>query len=168
MGIRLAEKNQFLLPFPSLPFPSLSFPILPYLLPVTPAFPFVPPVVPFFLRHFAGTQVPPSTAASLQIACCASMFNDIISCNNTASMASAASPSLQLLEQKCLLREVVSRNGVQKNVHVVVKNAPFTVRVGLSRSCSSQLSLKQVTFDVALLYDVDQQGVKKKSGLFEA
>lgn len=77
-------------------------------------------------------------------------------------MASAASPSLQLLEQKCLLREVVSRNGVQKNVHVVVKNAPFTVRVGLSRSCSSQLSLKQVTFDVALLYDVDQQGVKKR------
>jgi len=41
----------------------------------------------------------------------------------------STSGSLLVVKQTCLTEQVYTTNGVQKNVHVVVKNQPFTVDV---------------------------------------
>jgi len=64
---------------------------------------------------------------------------------------------LQVLKQTSPNQERVSCNGLQKTVHVVVKNAPFTVQIGLINSMfmGQILDLNHFTFDCILLYDTD-------------
>lgn len=64
---------------------------------------------------------------------------------------------LQLLKQTSPTQEKVTCNGMQKTVHVVVKNAPFNVHIGLvSNTFMGQLlDLNHFTYDCVLLYDSD-------------
>jgi len=73
-------------------------------------------------------------------------------------------PSLLLLKQTSLAEDTVTKNGVQKNVHVVVKNSPFCVTFGFNPSSSSSSSsalpdgvvnLHKYNLEVKLLYDSD-------------
>jgi hypothetical protein len=58
---------------------------------------------------------------------------------------------LIITEQTCLLEEKFSKNGVQKNVHVVVKNTPFTITVvSLDKQA---INFTQFSADVQLVYD---------------
>lgn len=57
---------------------------------------------------------------------------------------------LVILEQTCLLEEKFSKNGVQKNVHVVVKNNPFVVTLAL---VDKHINFHRVSVDVQLVYD---------------
>jgi hypothetical protein len=58
---------------------------------------------------------------------------------------------LVIAEQTCLLEEKFSKNGVQKNVHVVVKNTPFTITLVLLDKQS--INFNQFSADVQLVYD---------------
>eukprot|EP00026_Physarum_polycephalum_P007920 Phypoly_transcript_07991.p1 GENE.Phypoly_transcript_07991~~Phypoly_transcript_07991.p1 ORF type:complete len:371 (+),score=73.85 Phypoly_transcript_07991:117-1229(+) len=58
---------------------------------------------------------------------------------------------LIIAEQTCLLEEKFSKNGVQKNVHVVVKNTPFTITLALLDKQS--INFNQFSADVQLVYD---------------
>jgi hypothetical protein len=57
---------------------------------------------------------------------------------------------LVIIEQTCLLEEKFSKNGVQKNVHVVVKNNPFMVTLALM---DKHINFHRVSVDVQLVYD---------------
>lgn len=57
---------------------------------------------------------------------------------------------LVIIEQTCLLEEKFSKNGVQKNVHVVVKNNPFTLTLAL---VDKHFNFNQVSADIQLVYD---------------
>ncbi|KAF2075675.1 hypothetical protein CYY_002988 [Polysphondylium violaceum] len=72
---------------------------------------------------------------------------------------SSASPNLlncttnkriSITQQTCLVEEKFSKNGVQKNVHVVVKNNPFILTLTL---LDSSLNFHQLTPEVQLVYD---------------
>jgi hypothetical protein len=61
---------------------------------------------------------------------------------------------LVIAEQTCLLEEKFSKNGVQKNVHVVVKNTPFTITlVLLDKQVNPMINFNNFTADVQLVYD---------------
>jgi len=64
--------------------------------------------------------------------------------------------SLIILEQSSLSEDKFSKNGELKNVHVVVKNNPFFVRLGLeSNDPLVDLDFDMVSVDVQLCYDCD-------------
>lgn len=57
---------------------------------------------------------------------------------------------IAITEQTCLLEEKFSKNGVQKNVHVVVKNNPFVLTIAL---LDKQLNFNEMSADIQLVYD---------------
>jgi hypothetical protein len=63
-----------------------------------------------------------------------------------------------ILKQTSPFEERVTRNGIQRDIHVVIKNSPFVVQIGLSRNC--EIDLNHIAFDCSLLYDTDgEKGV---------
>lgn len=64
---------------------------------------------------------------------------------------------LVLLRQNSLSIEQVYKNGISKKVHVVVKNHPFLIQVGLVSSVweGQKLDLNRYTMDARLVYDND-------------
>eukprot|EP01089_Gocevia_fonbrunei_P022569 TRINITY_DN9168_c0_g1_i3.p1 TRINITY_DN9168_c0_g1~~TRINITY_DN9168_c0_g1_i3.p1 ORF type:complete len:167 (-),score=10.75 TRINITY_DN9168_c0_g1_i3:8-508(-) len=67
-------------------------------------------------------------------------------------------PELRLLRQTSTTQETISKNGLQKNVHVVVKNTPFVIELCLTQSLivnNQVVDLRQLGLDVQLLYDCD-------------
>eukprot|EP01103_Thecamoeba_quadrilineata_P014624 TRINITY_DN439_c0_g1_i2.p1 TRINITY_DN439_c0_g1~~TRINITY_DN439_c0_g1_i2.p1 ORF type:complete len:414 (-),score=81.56 TRINITY_DN439_c0_g1_i2:37-1278(-) len=71
-------------------------------------------------------------------------------------------PPIQLLKQTSSSQERISINGLQKSVHVVVKNAPFLVQIALTSQhfMNQMVNLNNFTFDAVLLYDSDSQQEK--------
>eukprot|EP01104_Vermistella_antarctica_P017194 TRINITY_DN6055_c0_g1_i1.p1 TRINITY_DN6055_c0_g1~~TRINITY_DN6055_c0_g1_i1.p1 ORF type:complete len:441 (+),score=109.02 TRINITY_DN6055_c0_g1_i1:195-1517(+) len=66
--------------------------------------------------------------------------------------------SLQIIEHDAIGRERFARNGVMKDVHVVVKNHPFRVKIQLAGSLlpnGSTILPHQIGLEVSLLYDTD-------------
>eukprot|EP00005_Dracoamoeba_jomungandri_P001914 CAMPEP_0174262128 /NCGR_PEP_ID=MMETSP0439-20130205/12786_1 /TAXON_ID=0 /ORGANISM="Stereomyxa ramosa, Strain Chinc5" /LENGTH=368 /DNA_ID=CAMNT_0015346777 /DNA_START=106 /DNA_END=1212 /DNA_ORIENTATION=+ len=65
---------------------------------------------------------------------------------------------LKLLKQSSPTQEKVSKNGLQKNVHVVVKNTPFLMQLALTSPLlvsGAVLDFKSLAVDVCLCYDND-------------
>lgn len=60
---------------------------------------------------------------------------------------------LTLLKQTSPFDERVTRNGIQRDIHVVIKNSPFIVQIGVVKNCD--FDLNRVAFDATLLYDTD-------------
>jgi hypothetical protein len=67
------------------------------------------------------------------------------------------SSPLTLIKQTSPNQERVSVNGLQKIVHVVVKNAPFTAQIGLVQPVFGNrvIDLNAFTFDCVLFYDTE-------------
>jgi len=65
-------------------------------------------------------------------------------------------PQLVILRQNCLSVETVSKNGVQKQVHVVVKNQPFLIQVSCPSSVVDlQAASTTALVEARLVYDCD-------------
>jgi len=65
---------------------------------------------------------------------------------------------LNILKQTSPFEERVTRNGIQRDVHVVIKNSPFVIQLEVVRNCD--VDLNHVAFDAALLYDTEgEKGV---------
>lgn len=64
-------------------------------------------------------------------------------------------PQLVILSHKTHADEVVSRNGLQKNIHVVVKNSPFSFTLGVTNASSCRVDLNQIAFEGHLVYDCE-------------
>eukprot|EP01114_Cavostelium_apophysatum_P018610 TRINITY_DN579_c0_g1_i1.p1 TRINITY_DN579_c0_g1~~TRINITY_DN579_c0_g1_i1.p1 ORF type:complete len:406 (+),score=108.67 TRINITY_DN579_c0_g1_i1:132-1220(+) len=62
------------------------------------------------------------------------------------------SPQLFIIGQKTHCDEVISKNGLPKTVHTVVKNSPFHITIGLNNATSS-LDFNRIAFDASLVYD---------------
>jgi len=60
--------------------------------------------------------------------------------------------SLVIVKQGSLATETLSKNGLQKKVHVVVKNQPFVVLLGIAGS-EVPVSMDKYTLEPRLLYD---------------
>lgn len=66
-----------------------------------------------------------------------------------------SAPQLIILEHTSLAEEKFSKNGVHKNVHVVVKNTPFHITVGVKNTLSSNLNFNNITAEALLMYDCE-------------
>jgi len=64
-------------------------------------------------------------------------------------------PHLTITNQKSHSEEVISKNGIQKTIHIVVKNSPFHIQVGLSNYNACKLDFNQIAFEAFLLYDCE-------------
>jgi len=65
---------------------------------------------------------------------------------------------LQVVKQTSPFEERVTRNGIQRDVHVVIKNSPFVVQLATTRNC--EVDLNHVAFEATLLYDTEgEKGV---------
>jgi len=65
---------------------------------------------------------------------------------------------LQIVKQTSPFEERVTRNGIQRDVHVVIKNSPFVVQLATTKTCD--VDLRHVAFEATLLYDTDgEKGV---------
>eukprot|EP00026_Physarum_polycephalum_P006242 Phypoly_transcript_06284.p1 GENE.Phypoly_transcript_06284~~Phypoly_transcript_06284.p1 ORF type:complete len:425 (+),score=94.06 Phypoly_transcript_06284:179-1453(+) len=63
-----------------------------------------------------------------------------------------------ILKQTSPFEERVTRNGIQRDIHVVIKNSPFVVQMGIARNC--EIDLNHIAFDCSLLYDTEgEKGV---------
>lgn len=63
---------------------------------------------------------------------------------------------LVILKQQAAAEERFAKNGIQKNVHVVVKNSPFVVQVGQNPQAQlPHFDLSRVAFECSLVYDTD-------------
>jgi len=62
----------------------------------------------------------------------------------------AMAPQLFIMGQKTHSEETVSRNGIQRNIHVVVKNSPFHIQLGMA---NSTLDFNKIAFEASLIYD---------------
>jgi len=67
-------------------------------------------------------------------------------------------PSLQIVEQTSLGAEIFSRDGDQKNVHVVVKNSAFYLKV-LFVNPSNDYNFHTVKVDPVLIYDCPRERI---------
>jgi len=70
------------------------------------------------------------------------------------SSAFSMLPQLVILEQQSSSEEKISKNGIQKNVHVVIKNSPFHLKIGTAGGMG-KLDFNHVGFEGALIYDCD-------------
>lgn len=68
---------------------------------------------------------------------------------------------LLVLKQQSAAEERITKNGIQKTVHVVVKNSPFIVVVGQNPEVPLSFDLSRVAFDCALVYDTDDESTPK-------
>lgn len=64
----------------------------------------------------------------------------------------SAAPQLDLIKQTALTEEKVTKNGQTQIVHVVVKNSPFQLLIGLRNAKVSNFN--HLAFDIKLIYDV--------------
>jgi hypothetical protein len=65
---------------------------------------------------------------------------------------------ITILKQTSPFEERVTRNGIQRDIHVVIKNSPFVVQIGVARNC--EIDLNHIAFDCSLLYDTEgEKGV---------
>lgn len=66
-------------------------------------------------------------------------------------------PKLVILDHQSLAQEAFTKDGLQKNVHIVVKNTPFVVTVGLTGSIFGGriVDFSSLTLETHLLYDAD-------------
>jgi hypothetical protein len=72
--------------------------------------------------------------------------------------ASNSSSLVTILKQTSPFEERVTRNGIQRDIHVVIKNSPFVVQIGVARNC--EIDLNRIAFDCSLLYDTEgEKGV---------
>jgi len=60
---------------------------------------------------------------------------------------------ITIVKQTSPFEERVTRNGIQRDIHVVIKNSPFIVQIGVAKNC--EIDLNHVAFEAALLYDTD-------------
>jgi len=96
------------------------------------------------------------------------------SASSLRSYYSAHRCALELRSQQSLAQERFASNGVQKIVHVVVKNQPFQLELGFaaSRLGSLPLDFNHVTINAELVYDNEDlhrvDFVKKKPIEFKA
>ncbi|KYQ89542.1 putative transcriptional regulator [Tieghemostelium lacteum] len=79
-----------------------------------------------------------------------SSINSPTTSSVSPSMPTNGSKRMILAQQTCLVEEKFSKNGVQKNVHVVVKNNPFLLIVNL---LDPSLNFHQLSPEVHLVYD---------------
>merc|ERR1712137_189836 len=66
-----------------------------------------------------------------------------------------AGSRLEIIEHTSQVEEKIARNGEQKTVHVVVKNTPFTIQIGLVKPLGSTIDFNVVTLEAHLMYDCD-------------
>jgi len=64
-------------------------------------------------------------------------------------------PQLVILSQKTHSEESVSKNGIQRTVHVVVKNSPFHIILGMAGTSTFQMDFNRIAFDANLVYDCE-------------
>lgn len=60
---------------------------------------------------------------------------------------------ISIMKQTSPFEERVTRNGIQRDIHVVIKNSPFIVQIGVAKNC--EINLNHVAFDATLLYDTE-------------
>jgi len=59
---------------------------------------------------------------------------------------------LYISSQKTHSEEVITKNGIQKTVHMVVKNSPFHIVIASSNNC---IDFNRTAFDASLVYDCE-------------
>ncbi len=72
------------------------------------------------------------------------------------------SPSLVIVEQGSVLKELLLKNGVQKQVHVVVKNLPFNIELLAGSNNNTLVDLSKCRLEAKLLYDLDKEDENTK------
>jgi hypothetical protein len=84
----------------------------------------------------------------------ASFFSGSVPIGHALSQSAfpAPIPHLYIVSQKTHSEEVISKNGIQKNVHMVVKNSPFHIVVQMS---NGSIDFNRVAFDSSLVYDCE-------------
>jgi len=60
---------------------------------------------------------------------------------------------ITIVKQTSPFEERVTRSGIQRDIHVVIKNSPFIVQIGVAKNC--EIDLNHVAFEATLLYDTD-------------
>eukprot|EP01089_Gocevia_fonbrunei_P004217 TRINITY_DN1422_c0_g1_i4.p1 TRINITY_DN1422_c0_g1~~TRINITY_DN1422_c0_g1_i4.p1 ORF type:complete len:341 (-),score=65.72 TRINITY_DN1422_c0_g1_i4:354-1376(-) len=73
---------------------------------------------------------------------------------NTSAM-SLPLPKLVVTSQESLEQEIVSKNGIQKNVHAVIKNQPFKMIIDLEEA-NAHLNFRLCSLGATLVYDTEK------------
>jgi hypothetical protein len=60
---------------------------------------------------------------------------------------------ITIVKQTSPFEERVTRNGIQRDIHVVIKNSPFIVQIGVAKNC--EIDLNHVAFEANLQYDTE-------------
>jgi len=74
--------------------------------------------------------------------------------SNHSSVFPQITPQLVITKQKTHSEEIISKNGLQKTIFVVVKNSPFHFTLGVT-GANSKLDFNQIAFEAFLLYDCE-------------
>lgn len=69
------------------------------------------------------------------------------------SLVAASRHLINIVKQTSPFEERVTRNGIQRDIHVVIKNSPFIVQIAVAKNC--EIDLNHVAFEAALLYDTE-------------
>lgn len=75
----------------------------------------------------------------------------------------ATTPQLAVTKQTCLTEQTYTSNGIQKNVHVIIKNNPFHVEVALAGNLTQErvANFHQMSIEASLLYDTPDNSRKE-------
>jgi len=88
------------------------------------------------------------------------LFAGCVPASALVQMSSYVPPSrLVVLQHKAHAEEIVTKNGEQKDVHIIVKNTPYQLRVG-SAFGAPRVDFNKIVFEAFLLYDSD--GLKEE------
>lgn len=69
-----------------------------------------------------------------------------------ASQSSSNSNNqLYIISQKTHTEETISRNGIPKHIHLVIKNSPFNITIG--SLSNNSVDFNRIAFEASLLYD---------------
>lgn len=71
-------------------------------------------------------------------------------------------PSLEIIHQESVARENFILNGENKDLHLVVKNIPFNIRIG-----AHNLDLRKCSLSAKLYYDFQDSSLRESSSLRE-
>lgn len=82
----------------------------------------------------------------------ATFFSGSVPLGQSSTPFPAVAPQLYITGQKTHSEEVITKNGLQKTIHMVVKNSPFHIVLGLA---NSPLDFNRIAFDSSLVYDCD-------------
>ncbi len=94
-------------------------------------------------RFFGGCVPLGATSATTQLR------------HTNPAFAALTQPQLVILSQKSHSEEIISKNGIQKTVHIVVKSSPFHIQLGLANPNTCKVDFNQIAFDAQLIYDCD-------------